>query len=128
VTDTGAVTNIHHIPPNERRRLAAGILPVAVVLLVVGLLLISQTVSIGWLIAGGVVLVLALLMLAIVLGLQSSARKDEQARLRALEQAEYDNDLDAAITEATVASGVGCGGACGTCLDDTCAAKTLPRL
>ena len=117
-------SDLHRVPPRQRRQLAVLLLPAAAALLAVGLLL-------GWLAAspaghlvGALVALLALVLLGVGYGLLRSAHADERERL-----------LDEAIRQATGPCGsdsgsADCGSAdCGStgCGSTDCAVRTLPR-
>jgi Flp pilus assembly protein TadB len=107
--------DLHRVPPRQRRQLGLLLSPVAAVLLIAGALL-------GWLagsaaghLIGGLVALLALVLLGIGYGMLRSARADEQ-----------EQRLDDAIRQATGPCGTDCGTA-GNCSTTDCAVKALPR-
>jgi hypothetical protein len=94
--------------------MAIALLPLALVVLIAGILPVALHTSIGWKIVGAAVIVVATLLLGVTIGLHASAAKDER-----------ESKLDAAILAATGPCGSDCGG--GACSASDCAVKTLPR-
>ena len=92
------------------------LLPMAVLLIVVGLVPVMLAASLGWKLVGVAVIAIAAVLLGIAMGLQRSAAADETAQ--------RESDLDAAIRAATP-----CGSECeaGGCGVDDCAVKALGR-
>jgi hypothetical protein len=108
---------LDQIPPRRRRLLAGSLAPLALALLVAGVLVTALSGGLAGPLFGAVVTAFALLLLAIVQGLLRSARLTEQD--------ERERDVDAAILATTGPCGSDCGsGACGV---DDCAVKALPR-
>ena len=66
------------IPPARRRRMAVALAPLGVVLLLAGVLAVSLE-GIGWKLAGLLVVMLAVLVLAVAWGLRRSAALSEAA-------------------------------------------------
>lgn len=105
-------SELSRVPPRQRRFLSLLLAPVGLALLVAGgLLAVGAGALIDHLI-GGLLIVVALLLLGIAHGLFWSARRD---------------DYEARLDEAALAVGGACGSDCGECAGD-CAVKALPRL
>ncbi len=116
------MSTLHELSPSRRRRLGVMLLPAGLALLVIGLLGAFAAPGLAWTLVGGVVTLLAVVVLGIVLGLYRSAREDETRAAALVAEAA----LDAALIEA---SGPGCGGDCDSCdAAGDCAVKALPRL
>jgi hypothetical protein len=101
VTDNGAVNDeLNRIPPSRRRRMAAVLAPLGVVLLVAGVLAISLH-GVLWTLVGCCVAVLAVVLLAMAWGLLRSAALSDSALA--------EKQLDAAILAASGSAGSDCG-------------------
>jgi hypothetical protein len=94
--------------------MAIALLPLALVILVAGILPVALQTSIGWKIVGAAVSVVAMLLLGVTIGLHASAAKDER-----------EAKLDAAILATAGPCGSDCGS--GACSASDCAVRTLPR-
>lgn len=110
------VSSLTSVPPRQRRRLALMLTPLALVLLVAGLLPAIGAPGLAWKLVGVLVCALALALAGVAIGLRRTAESDDRARREA--------ELDAAI----MATAGACGGDCGTCGPQDCAVKALPRL
>lgn len=111
------MNELHRVAPAERRRFALVLLGPSLILLALGLVPVLSSRGIGWTIVGIAVLVLALVLLAIAMGLRRSAAADEAVAAEAA--------LDAELSRA-----VPCGDSCDSdsCGTEDCAVKSLPRL
>lgn len=111
---------LNRIAPARRRQLALVLAPFGLVFLVAGALPVIAG-GIVWKLVGGVLIVLALLVLGVARGLQRSAALDDAAR----REQQLD---DAILAEAALTGAGGCGSDCGACGVDDCAVKSLPRV
>jgi hypothetical protein len=94
--------------------MAMVLLPLALVVLIAGILPVALHTGVGWKIVGAVVILVSMLLLGVTIGLHTSATKDERGA-----------EFDAAILATAGPCGSDCGsGACGV---DDCAVKALPR-
>ncbi|HTZ45033.1 MAG TPA: hypothetical protein VMB79_14315 [Jatrophihabitans sp.] len=104
-------SELSRIPARHRQHLALLIAPVAVVLLLAGVLLAWRAGSPAGHVAGVLVALCASGLLAVAHGLFWSARADVREQR---------------LDEAILATAGPCGGECGSC-DTDCAVKALPR-
>lgn len=101
MTDTSRVNDeLTAIPPARRRQLALALTPLGLVLLLTGVLAVSLE-GVGWKLAGLLVVVLAVLVLAVAWGLRRSAAVSEAA--------EAERRLDEVLTAAAGSAGAMCG-------------------
>lgn len=107
---------LSQVPARQRRLLAVLLSPLAVVLLVAGVLAVVLSGSPAGHLVGAVLAIFALLLLGIAQGLFRSAALTDRALA--------EERLDAAILSA---DGGSCGGSCDSCGVDDCAVKSLPR-
>ena len=94
--------------------MSMALLPLALVVLIAGILPVALQTSIGWKIVGAAVIVVAMLLLGVTVGLRASATMDER-----------ESKLDAAILATAGPCGSDCGSA--ACGASDCAVKALPR-
>ena len=127
--------NLNRMPVRQRRLLALMLGPLALVLLVAGVLAAALSGALLGHLVGTLVALTALVLLGIAQGLRRSARLDEQVMA--------ERQLDAAILAAAGTCGsdsargsdsacgsdgaCGSGGATGTCGATNCAVRSLPR-
>jgi hypothetical protein len=124
-TDNRAVTALHSVPPRSRALLGSGLAVPSAALLGAGVVMLARGSGVMVGIVAVLVICGSVVLLAVSVGLLTSAVRDRRRMQAAADEAA----LDAAIMNSEAYRSLGCSDMCGgtDCAVEDCAVKSLPR-